>query len=97
MNPAPTSEGRPVTSPINTNRPPAANAVAHIGTTTVAITLSIGPAEARSLMPVAIHRNGSITPAAARPNDTAAVAPTSMTSATIATACSIITPITPAA
>jgi hypothetical protein len=97
MNPAPTREGQPVTSPINTSRPPAANAVADIGTATVAITLSIGPAEARSLMPAAIHNNGSITPVAAHPNDTAAVAPTSMNSATIATTCSIYTPITPAA
>jgi hypothetical protein len=97
MNSAFTSEGRPITSSINTNRSPAADAVAHTGTATVAITLFIGPAEARSLRFVVIHNNGSTTIAAAQSNGTAAVALTSLGPAAIAAVRSIQTGIALAA
>ena len=90
MNTAFTSEGRSITNSINTNYSFAADAKAYIGTATVAITFSIGPAEALSLRFVVIYNNGS-TFAASNSNDTAAVTFTSIGSAAIATVCSIHT------
>jgi hypothetical protein len=97
MNSAFTSEGRSITSSINTNCSFAADAVAYTGTATVAITFFIGPAEARSLRFVVIYNNGSTTIAAAQSNGTAAVAFTSCGSAAIAAVCSIQTGIALAA
>jgi hypothetical protein len=73
MNTAFTSEGRSITNSINTNYSFAADAVAYIGTATVAITFSIGPVEALSLRFVVIYNNGS-TFAASNSNGTAAIA-----------------------
>jgi hypothetical protein len=91
MNTAFTREGRSTTNSINTNCSFAADAVADIGTATVAITFSIGPAEALSLRFVVIYNNGSTAFAASNSNDTAAVTSTSVGSAAIDTVCSIHT------